>query len=66
MFSVPQEAKMASRSDADVARLLNLNAADSDACFEIVNGYFGPRNDLDVDEFSDADESDKGEIFFVH
>ncbi|KAK3765711.1 hypothetical protein RRG08_026185 [Elysia crispata] len=50
---------MASRSDADVARLLNLNTADSDAFFEIVNGYFGPRNDLDVDEFSDADESDK-------
>ena len=57
---------MASRSDADVARLLNLNAADSDAFFEIVNGYFGPRNDLDVDEFNDADESDEGEIFFVH
>ena len=52
---------MASRSDADVARLLNLNAADSDAFFEIVNGYFGPRNDLDVDEFSDADGSDEGE-----
>ncbi|KAK3748038.1 hypothetical protein RRG08_029894 [Elysia crispata] len=54
-----EEAKMASRSDADVARLLNLNAADSDAFFEIVNGYFGPRNDLDVDEFNDADESDE-------
>lgn len=51
---------MATFSNAEIARLLNLNPADSDAFYEVVNDYFGPRNNEEDELFSDDEESDQG------
>lgn len=62
---------MATPSDSEIAKLLNLNSADSDAFLEVVNAYFGPRDTQDDDLFSDDDESDQGKkkkqcfVYFV-
>ena len=60
-ISVPIRAsKMAKRSDSEIARLLNINPADSDAFFDVINDYFVPRID---EESSDVEESDAGKLF---
>lgn len=48
-------------SDAYLAKLLNLNSKDSDAFSDVLNDYFGERDDEETDSCSDVEEKDDGE-----
>lgn len=53
--------KMASSADtsAALARLLNLNATDTDAFRDVFDAYFGERDDSEDDSSGDEDETGK-------
>lgn len=52
-------------SDAELAKLLNLNSTDSDAFKEVLNDYFGQREDEESDSSSDDGDIEEGKRSFI-